>query len=165
MVNEKWIIKDQARSGTELPSGGSEQSSVISIRQIVVPVDLTADERKAIGYAVAIARCFNAKVTLIHIYDPAYVYAGAEEVAMRMERLCSELRREHPALDFILAVGAPYLQIPAIASKVNADLMVISTEKYSWLERFICGSDAEQIVRRSSCPILVVARDDTSDKK
>ena len=155
MTNNKGRLKEPA-GVAEPPSIGSDQASKISIRQIVVPTDLTPDGRKAIDYALAMARCFNADLTLVHIYDPSYTYAEAEEVIKSLEMLCSELRREHPASGFTIGVGAPSLQIPEMAKEMHADLMVISMHNYGWLERIMFGSDAKQVIRRTPCPILVV---------
>jgi len=162
MVNNEWMIKDPARVGPEPGEIGSDQGSKTSISQIVVPTDLTRHGRKAVGCALAIARCFNANLTLIHIYDPAYTYAEAAEVITKLERLCSEVRKEHPASEFTVGVGAPYLQIPALAKDLQADLMVISTHNFSWLEKFIFGSETGQIVRRTPCPVLIVRDDELS---
>jgi nucleotide-binding universal stress UspA family protein len=95
-------------------------------------------------------------LTLVHIYDPAYSYAEAGEVIETLERMCLQLRKEHAASEFTVDVGVSYLQIPEIARNLRADLLVIAKHNYSWLERFIFGGDAERIVRRTVCPILIV---------
>ena len=82
------------------------------------------------------------------------------EVIGSLERMCLQLRKEHAASEFTVDVGVPYLQIPEIAKKLRADLMVIAKHNYSWLERFIFGGDAERILRRTPCPVLVVDEND-----
>jgi nucleotide-binding universal stress UspA family protein len=74
--------------------------------------------------------------------------------------MCDQLRKEHAASEFTVDVGVPYLQIPEIARNLRAGLMVIAKHNYSWLERFIFGGDAERIVRRTPCPVLVVDEND-----
>jgi nucleotide-binding universal stress UspA family protein len=156
MIGDKATLDEPTRE-TQGPSGTAPESAPrISIRQIVVPTDLKPHGQKAIHYALAIAQCFDATLTLVHIYDPAYSYAEAGEVIETLERMCLQLRKEHAASDFIVEVGVSYLQIPEIARNLRADLLVIAKHNYSWLERFVFGGDAERIVRRTVCPILIV---------
>lgn len=156
MVSDKSTTSELATVAEESPRSGSDPASRLSIKQIVVPTDLKPHGQQAISYALAIAQCFDATLTLVHIYDPAYTYAEAQEVIKSLEQLCSQLRKEHAASEFTVEVGVPYLQIPVIAKNLHADLMVISKHNYSWLERFIFGGDGERILRRTPCPVLVV---------
>lgn len=160
MIGDKATIDQPTREAEEPLGTAPESAPRISIRQIVVPTDLKPHGQKAIHYALAMAQCFDATLTLVHIYDPAYTYAEAQEVIGTLERMCLELRKEHVASEFTVDVGVPYLQIPEIARNLRADLLVIAKHNYSWLERFIFGGDSERILRRIVCPILVVNEND-----
>ena len=156
MIGEKAMIDEPTREAQETPG----TSPGISIRQIVVPTDLKPHGQKAMHHALALAQCFDATMTLVHIYDPAYTYAEAQEVIRTLERMCLQLRKEHAACEFTVEVGVPYLQIPEIARKLQADLLVIAKHNYSWLERFVFGGDSERILRRIVCSLLVVNEND-----
>jgi nucleotide-binding universal stress UspA family protein len=150
------MTKNSAPRVSDPPKNGSERAFKMPIRHILVPTDLASDGRKAIDYAMAIARRFNANLILAHIYDPAYSYVEMQEVIKKLELLCNELRGEHAAVEFRVGVGVPYLQIPAIAKEMHTDLMVIARHNYNWLEQVIFGPSAEEILRRTTCPVLVV---------
>ena len=75
MIGDKAI--DEPTREAQEPPGTSPR---MSIRQIVVPTDLKPHGQKAMHYALALAQCFDATLTLVHIYDPAYTYAEAQEV-------------------------------------------------------------------------------------
>ena len=160
MIGDKATIDDLTLEAQPAPGTAPESSPTISIRQIVVPTDLKPHEQKAIRYALAMAQSFDATLTLVHIYDPAYTYAEAQEVIETLERTCLQLKKEHAASEFTVEVGVPYLRIPEIATNLQADLLVIAKHNYSWLERFIFGGDSERIVRRTPCPVLVVNESD-----
>ena len=85
------------------PGIALESSPRISIRQIVVPTDLKPHGQKAVHYALAMAQSFNATLTLVHIYDPAYSrYAEAQQVIGTLERMCLQLKKEHAASEYII---------------------------------------------------------------
>ncbi len=55
-----------------------------------------------------------------------------------------------------LAAGAAWLEIVQLAANLHADLIVVGTHNYSTLKRLVIGSVAEQVVRKASCPVLVM---------
>ena len=157
MIGDKSTIEEPPRQG---PLGTDCDSFPgITVRQIVVPTDLKPHGQKAIHYALAMAQCFDATLTLVHVYDPAFSYAEPQEVIRTLERMCLQLRKKHAASEFAVDVGVSYLKIPEIARNLRADLLVIAKHNYSWLEHFIFGGDAERIMRRTVCPILIVNED------
>lgn len=160
MIGDKATLDERRCEPQQPPGTAPESSSRLSIRQIVVPTDLKPHAQKAMRCALAMAQSFDATLTLIHIYDPAYTYAEAQEVIETLERMCLQLKKEHAASEFSVDVGVPYLRIPEIARDLQADLLVIAKHNYSWMERFIFGGDSERIVRRTPCPILVVNEND-----
>jgi universal stress protein A len=50
----------------------------------------------------------------------------------------------------------PCEEIVTTAKERDIDLIVISTHHYNWLTRLAYGCDAEQILRRAPCPILLL---------
>jgi nucleotide-binding universal stress UspA family protein len=55
-----------------------------------------------------------------------------------------------------LRVGKPWEQIVRVASEIWADLVVVGTHGRSGVPRLLLGSQAEEVVRKASCPVLVV---------
>jgi nucleotide-binding universal stress UspA family protein len=160
MMGDKVTIDAPTRKAEQPPGTAPESSPRLSIRQIVVPTDLKPNGQKAMHYALAMAQSFDATLTLVHIYDPAYTYAEAQAVIENLKRTCLQLKKEHAASEFTVEVGVPYLRIPEIARNLQADLLVIAKHNYSWLESFIFGGDSERILRRTPCPVLVVNEND-----
>jgi nucleotide-binding universal stress UspA family protein len=154
------------------PERLTSEVSPIQLKKILVPTDLTADAEKAVDYAVNLARGFGARLTLLHVYNSDfncdYVlgtnnfsdedrYRAEAEKALR--QLCVDYRADYTGIDWCYRVGAPCEEIAAAAKELETDLIVISTHNYRWFDHLMNGSDAERIVRRVSCPILVVPQD------
>ena len=47
-------------------------------------------------------------------------------------------------------------EILSVAKDLPADLMVLSTHGYTGWKHLLSGSDAEKILERAACPIVVV---------
>jgi nucleotide-binding universal stress UspA family protein len=170
IINRDGAIKGlrqmQDRDGV---TGGRNPTA---LRHILAPTDLTRDAQKAVDYAVGFARNFGARLTLLHVYNSDfncdYVlgcndfsdedrYRAEAEKALR--QLCVDYRAEHTGIDCCYRVGVPCEEIAAAAKELATDLIIISTHNYHWFDHLVNGSDAKRIVRRVSCPILVVPQD------
>ena len=46
------------------------------------------------------------------------------------------------------------------ANELQADLMIVGTRSDKWFERIAYGSDADALVRRAGCPVLVLREHD-----
>lgn len=145
----------------------------IGLQKILAPTDLTPDGRKAVEYALALAKCFYAQLTLLHVYDAPNLYDYARELndysvadlirrnaQNDLDALWSEIKEEYPKTNTHLRCGVPAEEIVAAAKDLEVDLIVISTHNYNWLTHLIRGSDAEQVLRRAPCPILVVRKEE-----
>ena len=63
-----------------------------------------------------------------------------------------------------MRAGPPAETILAAAAEVGADLVALSSHGYSGMERLFFGSTAEQVLRTSRVPILVVKRGDDAKR-
>jgi nucleotide-binding universal stress UspA family protein len=72
-----------------------------------------------------------------------------------LERAASKTRHEAPVFVH-LRVGKPWEEIVRVAAEIWADLVVVGTHGRSGVPRLLLGSQAEEVVRRASCPVLVV---------
>lgn len=143
--------------------------SFCGIKEILVPIDLTLQCRKAMDQAVNVAKLWNSHVTLLHVYQPPYnlsylrgshVHEAIEEHRQNSKqifrRFGKELSEKWPTCSTEFRQGALCDEIAKAANDLHADLMIIGTHGNKWLQRMAYGSEAEAIVRRASCPVLVV---------
>ena len=139
------------------------------IRQILCPVDLSDCSRRALEHAAALARAGQGNLTVLHVYSmlaAADVVPTLDDVSVR-EVDPDLLTRDLEA--FVLPVAAGLSlglrlrraddvrrAIVDEADTVGADLLVIGSHGRSGFERLLLGSTAERVVRKSTCPVLVV---------
>ena len=141
------------------------------LKKIVVPLDFSKCSKIALRYAINLARCFNARLFLVHIVRLDYrlmadgyaMYAAEEIMKGAHEAAEEEMRRLVAATDFgkaefetSIETGSPEIRVCSYAREVAADVIVASTHGRTGFRHVLIGSTAEQIVRDAECPVLVV---------
>jgi nucleotide-binding universal stress UspA family protein len=138
---------------------------------ILVPLDGSSFAEHALPFALSIAQRADVPLFLVHVHVPlAPMYA---EVAAGLESTMEPRMREREkaylesAVKRVSATGRLQV-IPVLidgpaaeairehAKATGADLIVMATHGRGPLSRFWLGSVADQLVRRSSVPILLV---------
>ncbi|MCA9664619.1 MAG: universal stress protein [Myxococcales bacterium] len=141
------------------------------INSILVPVDFSACSLAAVRYAARLCGEVDAKLTLLHVIEPHHVIAemAAPEGATELEALgCHAHGDANAAFKEVAAeLGKLELEVHAgcstghprdaiVEAAAKCDLIVMGTHGRSGLRHVIMGSVAEQVIRRASCPVLVV---------
>lgn len=143
--------------------------SPLRVRQILVPIDFSDCSKKALQYALPLAKEQGAALTLVYVIPPVYGTGEYEvinyaqlEATMRhtaeegMAKLVAdEIRDEVPAHSTV-CIGSPAREIVELARSLPADLVVIATHGRTGLKHVFLGSVAEHVVQRAPCPVLVV---------
>ena len=141
---------------------------------ILVPLDFSSDSEAALAAALEIAKSFDAKLHLLHVFAfPTYVgtpwgYAyppGAfSDARLRASELLGEWQAradaEHVASTTQSEEGHPSEVIVEIAEKLPADLIVMGTRGLTGIKHVLLGSVAERTLRHAPCPVLTVKADD-----
>lgn len=142
--------------------------------KILVPVDGSETSNKALDEAVRMARLCNGQIRLLHIVGPmvqvsgydlpltylnevqdALMKAGEEVVAEAKERISeADLKLDTKVIESsVIRVSEVIIDH---AQSWGADLIVIGTHGRRGVKRMVLGSDAEQVVRMSPIPVLLV---------
>lgn len=141
---------------------------MITWLKIVCAVDLSESSRPAVEQAASLARRFDAKLVVVHVWSEP---PGAREAALAPPSLFAKMQADvEEKLDAwkreaeriagsevraVLATGSPASEVARIADAERADLVVVGTHGRKGLPRFVLGSVAEAIVRQSPCTVLV----------
>jgi nucleotide-binding universal stress UspA family protein len=148
---------------------GMYASVPIAVKQILVPTDLKEESQKAVSYGLVLAQRFGAHLTLLHVYREPYsvdYLRGPQacaavsklrrdsEIALAM--LLEQIAERYADCSAEFRYGAVCEEIVKSAKEREIDLIVVSTHHFGWLMRLAYGCDAEQILRRAPCPILIV---------
>jgi len=143
--------------------------SPFSIKKILVPIDSSDCAKKALQYAIPLAKEHKAALTLVYVAPSTYatgeygrfdytlleadVRAASEKELAKLA--VDEIRGEVSA-DTVVRMGSPAPEIIDLAKKLSADLIVISTHGRTGLKHVFLGSVAEHVIRNAPCPVLVV---------
>jgi nucleotide-binding universal stress UspA family protein len=124
-------------------------------RAILVPFDGSAVAGRVVPYAQELAKACDADLLLVH------ACAGEAEEARRgaLQRLAALRDRcaaMHLRVQTVVEEAAPAAAITAVAGRDDAALVVMGTVGASGPSRWVLGSVAEQVVRHSRIPVLLM---------
>jgi nucleotide-binding universal stress UspA family protein len=145
-------------------------------KRILVPVDGSPTSDSGLKTAIRMARDERAALILLHVVDESVLalsgeYAGAAYV----DRLMADMReggrkiiaaaaatskRQGVTAKTVLVESVGPRRVADIivqqARKLRADAIVIGTHGRRGISRMVMGSDAEEVVRNSRVPVVLV---------
>ncbi len=143
-------------------------------KRILVPVDGSATSKAGLREAIELAKGQGARLQLVHVADQHYIaMMGLESSAAIGDMMESTKSAGRSILRSAQAtVAKAGLKVDAVlletitgpaadpiirqAKKWDADLIVLGTHGRRGVRRLLMGSDAEQIVRNSPVPVMLV---------
>lgn len=145
------------------------------IRTILVAVDFSSHSKRALEYAVRLAKRLGARVHVLHSYHVPFPQPSPdlmvvseeartsvrEAAELELDKLVRQVWAEGVPMGRHLVVEHPVLAIPEAARALGADLIVMGTRGHTGLKHVLLGSVAERTLRSAPCPVLTLkdARD------
>jgi nucleotide-binding universal stress UspA family protein len=143
---------------------------MLTIKKILAPVDFTETSARALDYAVDLASTLGAAVTVVHVYAiPVYSFPDgviitppdtathlSETAQKQLDALVSSHKRRQPPISGVLLNGVAWEEIERFAKDRGMDLIVMGTHGRRGFARALLGSVAENVVRTSPVPVLLV---------
>jgi nucleotide-binding universal stress UspA family protein len=151
--------------------------------RILVPFDGSEHSVKALETAVQIAKRFDSKITLVHVYSvnvapiivpepttltPSKIPVMAPGEVTKMVDAAREMGRkllsegegktksEGIEVESVLKEGNTVQEIAKLAKECNSDLIVMGVKGVSKLRELLVGSVSEGVIKHAPCPVLVV---------
>lgn len=141
-------------------------------KTIICPIDGTELAESALRHAAYLSGISGAKIMLLHVVEKWYrashlVTNSVEWEALHKEWLDtgrSVLERDSEKLksygashvDTVLRDGDASHEIVALAVEYRADLIIMSTHRYSPIGKLFVGSITDNVTKKSPCPVLWV---------
>jgi nucleotide-binding universal stress UspA family protein len=146
---------------------------MVSIRRIVCPVDFSDFSQHALTHAAALARWYDAPLTVLYVHrvglPPAALAPGMGPVGtdvlllsqaekaqfiQDLQRFAAIAGTSGVTVDFKVLEGEIVGAIGEEAA--GADLLVVGTHGRSGFERLVLGSVTEKLLRKAPCSVLTV---------
>ena len=143
-------------------------------KKILVPIDGSPTSNLGLKEAILLAKDQGATLRLFHLVDEYVAVSGTDSAPMYAGDLIELLRQDGVRLVEKAKVraqrqglapesamlesfgGRAADHIVRQAKKWGADLIVLGTHGRRGVKRLVMGSDAEQVVRTSPVPVLLV---------
>jgi nucleotide-binding universal stress UspA family protein len=152
---------------------------VVEFRQVLCPIDLSEASSRALPYAAALARWYEARLTVLHVvpsFDPIQVGSVSVDGAVQIvhppsrEEVLEGLRQAVDAAGLkalnptlVAEAGDAVTVIVDQSLAIAADVIVMGTHGRGGFERFVLGSVTEKVLRKAPCPVLTVPPQATTD--
>ena len=156
-------------SVAEQTASAALKHTAFHLKKLLVPIDFSDCSKKALQYAIPLAREYGSEILLLHVVPINYasseftsagytsIESGMREVGEeKLSQLISSELRETVTIESAVHIGMPAPEIIETARKLPADLIIISTHGHTGLKHVLLGSVAEHVVRQAPCPVLVV---------
>ena len=142
----------------------------MNIKNILVPIDFSADSEAALDWAMDLAKDSGAQIHLLHAHQPITVGASMygvgipldydqqlrEAASKRLAEWSTRVSENGLKASSELVLTPPTDAITHAAKDLPADLIVIGTRGLSGLSHLLMGSVAERTVRLAHCPVVTV---------
>lgn len=141
------------------------------MKTLLVPVDFSRVSRFVIAEAVKLARATQSRITLLHIVQPPTVITdygpllenvvqftaeAQKDAARHLSRLKAKLKEGGIAVDTVLKTGTPVVHIVEEAQRIAPLYIVLGTHGHTAFYDLIVGSTTRGVLKRATCPVLVV---------
>ena len=141
------------------------------LSRILMATDFSNYSREALDYALYLAKKLGADLYLLHVMPPIYhpamssrigpevlkqIRSFEEEEHKKLVTLARNVSRKGMEVHPMFREGIPFREILKAADEISADLIVLGTQGRTGLDRFMIGSVAERVVRKSPCPVFVI---------
>ncbi|MBK5142284.1 universal stress protein [Budviciaceae bacterium BWR-B9] len=139
-------------------------------KSILVPVDIMEDEltRKALEYAVYLAKQSDAKIRLLHVFPMSTTIINSYELGYmelqdkaavkaqkKLEEIAATIDLPKDRVSYSMSFGSVRDEIVEVTGQIGADLIVIGSKRPN-IKTHLLGSNASSIVRYATTSVLIV---------
>lgn len=143
------------------------------MRKVLVTLDFKGVSEKVLEAAKNWASAFDGEIIILNV-DPIELDNRSLEVEPTASHRVDDIKNQilanvqkveddlkNAAVRFrpILKSGTPHERILDVAESENVDLIVMGSNKHSAAYRFLIGSVADQVIKKSKIPVLLIPND------
>ncbi|OKY78622.1 MAG: Nucleotide-binding protein UspA family [Candidatus Methanohalarchaeum thermophilum] len=153
--------------------GCEEAKMSWGVEKILLPTDGSSNSMHSISYAVDLAQKYDSDLHLLHVietnsYKGVLPYPEGESLKNRINdnlrargnEILKDMAKEieDPSIEIkkVLREGTPSKEILDYIDENKIDIVVMSTHGRTGTSKFLMGSVAEKVVRKSNSPVLTI---------
>jgi len=136
-------------------------------KRILVPLDGSEHSLHALKKAIEIAKKFDGKITLIHIFSVGTITTSSsesceiiKEIRKRGESVLANAKKDVKAqevqVETLIKEGHTVNEILKVVKEGDFNLIVIGARGISKIKEILLGSVSDGVIRHAPCPVLVV---------
>jgi nucleotide-binding universal stress UspA family protein len=144
---------------------------MVEIKKILFPCDFSENSTKILPYVLSVSEKYDGMIYLLHVVEDLLKWGGfyiphlplkdyqkeaLEYAEKKMEEICREQLQSCPNFQRMILSGDPDAEILKTIESEGIDLVIMGTHGRKGLEHTIFGSVAENVVRKSPVPVLVI---------
>ena len=163
----RWVHHGFGRASLTIPEPTAQETASLAYHRILVPLDHTDLDRRALSHAVAMAKSNGAKVFLLHVeegvtsqvYGPLSSTAEVEAGEQYLNRIAETLRAEGVEVETAIVHSAtPRREIVRYASEILPDLVIMGAHGHRRLKDIILGNTIDPVRHELRVPLLIVRK-------
>jgi nucleotide-binding universal stress UspA family protein len=165
------------------------QFTLLPMQKVLIALDYDPTAQKVAEIGYSLSKTMNAELYLLHVvaensyyssldYSPIMGFTGFSNLDPALTINVEEVKRV--SLDFleqtklhlgdenirtVVAEGDSAHNIIEVAKSLKVDLIVMGTLSKKWLEKVIMGSVAENVLKHSPIPMLIIPTWGLAEKK
>jgi nucleotide-binding universal stress UspA family protein len=145
--------------------------------RIIVPLDGSRLSAEAIPYAIEVGKRFDSEIIVVRVIlpDESSIVSQAKNmednagmkdvdnvfnVKRYLMNWAQSLKTQGVKVSYEVTIGTPAKAIVELAQAQQASLIVMMSHGRGWFKRAIMGSVADEILRGSTVPVLIIRAKD-----
>ena len=145
---------------------------MVEIKKILFPIDFTENASKILPFVLSMSEKYDSMIYLLHVVEDlskwgvgsfvphlpldSFKNDAIEGAKKAMDQVCDQQLEGCPNFQRMVVYGDPASEILEMIESEGIDMVVMGTHGRKGLDHTIFGSVAENVVKRSSVPVLVV---------
>ncbi|MEA3332239.1 MAG: universal stress protein [Pseudomonadota bacterium] len=146
-------------------------------KKVMLAIDFSASTDDVIAVGVDFARNNAALVTLLYVIEDGFAFSGLDGISLPVDEfpsihnyiavrretiqeklagLVSSLKKTGLEVDGRVIEGHPAAMIVDEAEQGDYDAIFMGSHGWSGIKKFLMGSVADNVVKNSSCSVMVV---------
>jgi len=140
------------------------------IKKVLIAMDYDETSQKVAEVGFSMAQAMNAETILLHVvsedlvYYSSYMYMRELQVDIMADLKKSTQKfldksKKHlgdESIQTILKEGEIAETILNTAKELNVDVIVMGSHSRKWLENILLGSEAEDVLKKTTIPLFIV---------